>query len=228
MSAVRLVCLSDTHDSHRDLTVPDGDILVHAGDFTKRGREREVREFGEWLAELPHEHKLVVPGNHDFLCERDPEHARALLGDVHYLDGTTDAIEAAGLRCWGSPLQPWFHDWAFNRPRGAVLADHWRRAPASLDVLVTHTPPMGCLDRTRHSEAVGCADLARELDRIDPRLHVFGHIHEDRGTLRDSSGRLSVNACNCDLSYRAVHPAVVVRFEDGRAEIERSPREAGR
>ncbi|MEO0650595.1 MAG: metallophosphoesterase, partial [Planctomycetota bacterium] len=145
---IRIVCLSDTHSTHDSLEVPDGDLLLHAGDFTKRGKPVEVERFGAWLATLPHPTKVLVPGNHDFLCEREPERAKGLLGDVILLDGTTDVVEACGLRVWGSPLQPWFHDWAFNRERGPELAAHWASAPAPLDVLVTHTPPLGRLDRT--------------------------------------------------------------------------------
>jgi hypothetical protein len=229
---LRLVCLSDTHSAHGSLEVPDGDLLLHAGDFTKRGRPQEIERFGRWLGGLPHRHKVLVPGNHDFLCEREPDRARELLGDVVLLDGGrrrsgageadpagdppaphAGGIELAGLRLWGSPWQPWFHDWAFNLPRGEPLARHWATAPSGVDVLVTHTPPHGVLDRTVRGEAVGCEALAAALPRIAPRLHVFGHIHEDRGAHRGPGGRLSVNACSCDLSYRAVHPPVVVDWD---------------
>ena len=102
--ALRLVCLSDTHGRHAELDVPAGDVLVHSGDFTARGREREVADFGAWLATQPHAHKLVVAGNHDFLFETEPARARALLGNATYLqDGL---LELDGLRLWGSPWQP--------------------------------------------------------------------------------------------------------------------------
>jgi predicted MPP superfamily phosphohydrolase len=218
MTGLRLICLSDTHGRHDDLEVPEGDVLLHAGDFSKRGGEREIADFGRFLARQPHRHKIVVAGNHDFLCQRQPERARELLGDVLYLDGESATV--AGLRVFGSPWQPWFHDWAFNLPRGPALAAHWATAPPELDLLLTHTPPAGVLDRTRHGEHVGCADLAAALSRLAPKLHVFGHIHEDRGLQRLPHGGLAVNACNCDLAYRAVHPAVVIDWSaDG-------PREA--
>jgi Icc-related predicted phosphoesterase len=208
--SVRLVCLSDTHNLHERVQVPDGDILVHAGDFTSRGTVREVEAFGQFLARQPHRAKVVVAGNHDFLFQRDPERARQLLGDVHYLEDS--AAEVAGLRIWGSPWQPWFHDWAFNLPRGGALAAKWALVPDALDVLVTHTPPHRALDRTQDGSEVGCEELTSALARVRPRLHVFGHIHEAHGHA-SANGTLLVNACICDLRYRAVQNPVVIDWD---------------
>lgn len=207
MSTLRLVCLSDTHDRHEAVRVPDGDVLVHAGDFTGRGDPAAVEVFGAFLAGLPHRVKVVVAGNHDFLLEREPERARALLGDVVYLQDSGAEVE--GLSFWGSPWQPRFHDWAFNLPRGAPLAERWARIPEGLDVLVTHTPPFGVLDAIWNGRRVGCDDLALALDRVRPRVHVFGHIHESYGVI-ERGGRISVNACACDRRYRPVQPPVVL------------------
>jgi predicted phosphodiesterase len=74
---MRLVLLSDTHQRHDDLVVPDGDVLVHAGDFSRRGKEAEVVRFNAWLGVQPHRAKLVVAGNHDFLFEQEPAIARS-------------------------------------------------------------------------------------------------------------------------------------------------------
>ena len=92
------------------------------------------------------------------------------------------------------------------------LAEVWARVPTRVDVLVTHGPPMGVLDRTSRGESVGCEALAEALERIRPRLHVFGHIHESYGTL-EKGGTLFVNACNCNLRYRTVNPAIVVDLD---------------
>lgn len=204
---MRIVCLSDTHSLHDRLIVPDGDLLVHAGDFTKMGREPEVRAFDDWLATLPHRHKVVIAGNHDWLFERDPAKAKAILRHATYLLDTGTTVE--GLRVWGSPWQPWFYDWAFNLRRGPEIAAKWALVPDGTDILLTHGPPAGIRDRTAGGDDAGCADLLRELDRIRPRLHVFGHIHEGYGRT-DAPSRISVNASNCDLAYRPVNPPVVV------------------
>jgi predicted phosphohydrolase len=173
---LRLVIISDTHGLHESVSVPDGDILVHAGDITMDGRLSDAVAFDRWLGALPHRRKVVIAGNHDFCFERDPAKSRACLTNAIYLQD--EAAEIEGLKFYGSPWQPWFFDWAFNLARGPELRAKWNLIPADTDVLVTHGPPQGCLDMTRRGEPVGCADLAAAVRRLKPRLHVFGHIHE--------------------------------------------------
>lgn len=204
---MRLVCLSDTHLLHDRIAIPEGDVLLHAGDFTMGGTVSEVREFMAWYGSLPHRHKILIAGNHDFLFENDPVAARRLIPEgVHYLEDSGTEID--GVRFWGSPWQPWFFDWAFNLPRnGLELREKWWMIPAETDVLITHGPPHGMLDRVHDGTPVGCEELAAAIPRLDLRLHLFGHIHEGYGR----SG-IFVNASNCDLRYRAVNPAVVVEI----------------
>ncbi len=210
MSPLRIVCLSDTHMLHDRVEVPDGDVLVHAGDFTNRGSEADVAAFGEFLARQPHRHKVVVAGNHDFLFEDDRARAVALLGDVIYLQDAGVSID--GVAYWGAPWQPWFKNWAFNLERGEALAAKWELIPDATDVLVTHGPAQGVLDQVLSGEPVGCEELRRTLDRVQPRLHVFGHIHEARGSAQ-TGPTLSVNASNCDVGYHPRHSAVVIDFD---------------
>jgi predicted phosphodiesterase len=205
--AMRIVCLSDTHDLHDQLQVPDGDLLLHAGDATMRGSEAQIRAFDRWLASLPHRHKVVIAGNHDWAFERTPAAARGWLRAATYLED--DEVTVDGLRIWGSPWQPWFHDWAFNLDRGPAIAAKWDLIPAGIDVLITHGPPAGILDRTDQGDAVGCADLLAAVRRVRPKLHVFGHIHEAYGTLEQDGVRF-VNASNCSVRYRPVQPPIVV------------------
>lgn len=216
---MRLVLLSDTHGLHDSIpTLPDGDVLVHAGDVTRRGSLAEVRAFFDWLAPLPHRHKVVVAGNHDFAFQDQATDAEALVpAGVTYLNDSGTVIE--GVRFWGSPWQPWFHDWAFNLPRGEALARVWARVPDDVQVLVTHGPPAGVLDRViaPPGQHVGCEMLRERLASLSAlRLHVFGHIHEDYGVVEEgegSEGRLFVNACICDVRYRLVNAPVVVELE---------------
>ena len=201
---MRLVLISDTHNQQHILHLPEGDALIHAGDFTMRGTEAEVRAFGAWLGTRPHPHKIVVAGNHDFLFEREPRVARSLLpAEVHYLFESEVTLD--GLRFWGAPWQPWFLDWAFNLRRGEEIAAKWSLIPPGVDVLITHGPPMGTADRTVNGDDVGCADLALAMARVKPRLSVFGHIHEGYGVYGDK-----VNAAICDERYRPVNKPVVV------------------
>jgi len=203
---LRIVAISDTHAQHRAVDVPDGDVLIHAGDMTRHGDLDEVRDLNDFLGGLPHRVKLVIAGNHDFCFQDDREQAAALLSNCVYLQD--EAFEFDGLAIWGSPWQPWFHDWAFNLERGAALRAKWDLIPAGTDILITHGPPAGHGDRTARGEAVGCRDLLEAVERLRPRLHVFGHIHEAAGVTRNEHTTF-VNACSCDLRYRPSLPAIV-------------------
>lgn len=120
---------------------------------------------------------------------------------------------AGGLpvRIYGSPWQPEFCGWAFNLPRGPLLAAKWQAIPEDTDILITHGPPLDILDRNRGDERTGCADLAQHVKRVRPRLHVFGHIHDSYGTLV-LDGTTFVNACACDYDYEPVNPPIVVEL----------------
>jgi Icc-related predicted phosphoesterase len=195
---VRIVAMADTHGFHADLAVPEGDVLIHAGDLTQHGTLPELEAVRDWLRSLPHRHKVLIAGNHDFAFERKAAEARALFQEFTYLEDELAVV--AGLRIWGSPWQPWFHSWAFNLHRGPDIDAQWQRIPAGLDVLVTHGPPAGAGDLVWGEERVGCVDLRRHLARTAPRFHLFGHIHEDRGRWRvHRTECLNVTTSECTL-----------------------------
>lgn len=204
---MRIVCISDTHFLHAGLVVPEGDLLVHAGDFTNTGDLEEVAGFDAWFGALPHRHKILVAGNHDLEFEHRPDVAQALIRGATYLQDAEAEVE--GLRIWGSPWQPWFYDWAFNLQRGADIRAKWDLIPEGIDILVTHGPPAGHGDRTFDQREVGCADLLDAVRRIQPRLHVFGHIHEGYGITREGE-TICVNASSCTASYRPLNAPLVV------------------
>ena len=178
-SDITLVLIADTHGYHSDLSVPSGDILIHAGDLSQRGHLREVEDFNAFLAGLDHEHKIVIAGNHDFCFQEQPREARARLTNATYLEDQMTEVE--GLKIYGSPWQPWFYDWAFNLQRGPEIAAKWALIPRDTDILITHGPPHGIGDRTYDGRFTGCEDLLQRIEDIEPRLHVFGHIHEAAG-----------------------------------------------
>jgi Icc-related predicted phosphoesterase len=203
---VKIVCVSDTHDlPPRD--VPDGDILIHAGDLTMMGTFQQIVAAGNWLRSLPHKHKVVICGNHDWLFEKDQYLARHALGQgITYLQDSTATV--AGLKFYGSPWTPRCFDWAFNAD--AEIERYWKRIPEDTDILITHGPPRGVLDMTMRGEAVGCPALLSAVERIKPSVHVFGHIHEFGGRAMAQNGTVFVNAAS---GYRAEHPPVVLEFD---------------
>lgn len=159
-------------------------------------------------------------------------------GDTNKGD-TTHNGDASSLHVYGSPWSPEFCGWAYNVPRGQASWDTWAKIPgpaaseaaaeeaaaseaaselastsssssSACDILVTHGPPLGRGDLCHDGNRAGCHDLLWHVqERVRPRLHVFGHIHEDHGTSFDGH-TLYVNASNVNLRYEAVHPCIVV------------------
>ncbi|KAF8132916.1 metallophosphoesterase domain-containing protein 1 [Boletus edulis] len=197
---IRVVCIADTHNTHSaQPPLPEGDILLHAGDLTQSGTLPELCDALAWLSVQPHPIKIFIGGNHDGALA-EPE-TRAYIRQAYpaltYLENDVVQVTVRHhtLRIYGSPYTPQYGIWAFQYPRfppshphlsNAVhTVDHhpavvlWSAVPPQTDVLVTHGPPLGHLD---HS--AGCAALLSTLWRVRPRLHVFGHIHAARGVER--------------------------------------------
>lgn len=205
---MKLILISDTHTKHKDIKIPDGDILIHAGDISSRGRIYEVVDFIEWFTEQPHTYKIFIAGNHDFYFENKSESdVRALIpSDIIYLNDSGCTIQ--GLHIWGSPIQPAFHNWAFNRERGVEIKQHWDLIPQNTDILITHGPPYGILDKTIRGAHVGCEELSKIVEVIQPKVHVFGHIHEDYGTIKQGNTRF-INASVLNERYQTINEPVV-------------------
>ena len=228
--AVRIVIISDTHSRHRQMAraVPDGDILIHAGDFTNCGRVSEVQEFNDWFTSLPHPHKIVIAGNHE--VPFDPKvrgRGRFQKATAHpelhkiktFLDESKcvyledSAVEVAGIKFYGSPHQPAYgQGWAFNMERNSEeIRAKWAAIPDGTDILVTHGPPLGFLDQCSNGDRAGCEDLLREvIGRIKPKYHVFGHVHEGKTvfTPRGNEQKHLSLSCSarfsCDYSFAAL------------------------
>lgn len=177
---MRIVCISDTHELHRELELPPGDLLIHAGDFTFWGKSRRaIVDFNDWLGTQPHRHKVVVPGNHEYMLEADPSVAR-LVTNATLL--SNKAVELDGVQIWGSPLTPSYGG-AFGRSNAPDRIRVYNSIPADTDILVTHGPPYGVLDHTvEYPGPAGDPELRDAVIRIRPKLHVFGHIHAGYGT----------------------------------------------
>jgi len=178
---MRVVCISDTHGKYRGLQVPDGDILLHAGDITTYGRPLELDDFNKWLGTLPHTHKVVIGGNHDAaLAQNSVGFGKHILSNAHYLQDSEACV--GGVRIWGSPWTPEFNGWHFMLPRGPKLRAKWAKIPEGIDILLTHGPPAGKCDYSKHQRwYVGCDYLREAVIKVQPKYHVFGHVHESYG-----------------------------------------------
>ncbi|XP_037369308.1 metallophosphoesterase domain-containing protein 1 [Talpa occidentalis] len=228
----RFVCVSDTHSRTDPIQMPYGDVLIHAGDFTELGLPSEVKKFNEWLGSLPYEYKIVIAGNHELTFDQEfmadlikqdfyyfpsvsklkpenYENVQSLLTNCIYLQDSE--VTVRGFRVYGSPWQPWFYGWGFNLPRGQALLEKWNLIPEGVDILITHGPPLGFLDWVpKKMQRVGCVELLNTVQRrVQPRLHVFGHIHEGYGVMADGTTTY-VNASVCTVNYQPVNPPIVI------------------
>ncbi len=201
----RIVCISDTHNTH--LQLPRGDILIHAGDLTNQGTYGELQKTLAWLSLASgFKLKIIVAGNHDITLDapfyrqygsyfhnqqmQDSAACIELIAKtsgIVYLrhgartfelkneDGTTTRFKV-----FGSPYSPSRGLWAFGyAPEDA--ATKWADIPLDTDIVITHTPPKFHCDESATRGAAGCEDLRRALWRVRPRLAVCGHVHEGRG-----------------------------------------------
>lgn len=206
---MRLVCISDTHGLESLLPpLPEGDVLVVAGDFTGNGSSQDIRFFSQWLKKQTFKHKVVIAGNHDTLFEYDPFTARAMLKNCTYLEDSGVTIK--GIHFYGTPWQPVFMDWAFNLPKGESLQEKWDMIPQNTDVLITHCPPFGILDISHFSNThAGDEDLLQREKDIKPKVHIFGHIHEGYGQTKQD-GAVFINASICDETNTIKNSPIIV------------------
>lgn len=183
---VTVVCVSDTHNCQPEL--PEGDILIHAGDLTQAGTLKEIQDTIDWLDSQPHRYKVVIAGNHDVTLDENHAGAKHVgnmedirWGEVIYLQNSSVAVRCSHggeLKIYGSPFSLRHGNWAFQYPRSRnIWAEH--PIPADTDILITHGAPQGHLDL----DGLGCKFLLEALWSLEktPRLHVFGHVHAGHG-----------------------------------------------
>lgn len=217
---LRLTVLSDTHQLHRELDdLPGGDLLIHCGDFSFFSRSyAAIQDFALWLAEQPYRDKIVCFGNHEFAFEADPRR-RSVFENEGVIVLVNEGVEIQGLRIWGSPVTP-LYGGAFGVSSDLERARHWRGIPADTDVLITHGPPYGILDRSpTHSpgqqQSQGDPQLLQAVQTVHPLLHCFGHIHGAYG-VAEQNGTTYLNAALLGLAGDLAYPPVHMRFPRGR------------
>jgi len=207
---MKFVTISDTHGKHRNLNLPDGDIIIHSGDFCHYGSHSDLYDFLEWYKELEFEVKILIGGNHDFFAaEYSEQFMKILPKEITYLNDSGVTIN--GINIWGSPVQPDLVGWAFGKKRGAEMKIHWDLIPNDTEILVTHTPPFGILDKSRSGRSIGCEELSKKIKDLQLKVHVFGHVHASYGEKIIGSTKF-VNASNINSSKGLVNKPVVFEF----------------
>jgi len=225
--AVRFVCVSDTH-SRTDLDsfplIPDGDVLIHCGDFTQSSLQAEYEKFFKFLDSLPHKHKIVIAGNHDvaldvghyqksfskILGHKSPIDSNSIISELksHCIYLLEEELVIEGIKLFGTPYTSGNSaDWGFgySEPKGTK---HWNKIPRDVDILVSHSPPYGILDESLDNSH-GCQCLLNQVTNgIKPSVHVFGHVHEGYGILKKDS-ILFINAASVNKFRKPTNKPVV-------------------
>jgi Icc-related predicted phosphoesterase len=227
---VKLVCISDTHNKHRQIKIPDCDILISAGDYSSKGYDREIIDFYKWLNEQNANHIVSIQGNHELGWEANPEKCKKLALEhcpaVHLLEDQSINIE--GINIYGSAYTPYFYDWAYNAGRTITEAAHyrkpfigdiWAKIPENTNILVTHGPAYGILDEltyidgTPKGQFVGCVELGKRINELkELDLHICGHIHCAHGQ-KHIDGVSYYNASICDEVYQVTNPITIIEYE---------------
>jgi len=207
---LKVCCLADTHTLENRVYVPWCDLILHAGDITNTGELESLESFNEWCRKqtVP---VICIPGNHD--RSLPDQAAREILTHCTLLLDSETTFN--GYKIYGSPWTPWFggHYWAFNKYRGKEIKEVWDKIPKDTDILITHGPPNGVLDRVpRTYTPQGCEELRTILNGMKLKLHVFGHLHLQGGIKwQDPNNRTwYVNAAVCNEAYEPINPITVI------------------
>lgn len=209
---MRFVCISDTHNKHWNMkhSVPDGDVLLIAGDITSSGKLEDIFSFNNWLRQLSHKWKVTIAGNHDF-CFEDKilnNNAKELLSEAIYLEDSF--VEIEGIKIYGSPWTPKFYDWAFMK-EDDQLEKYWSLIPEDTDVLLTHGPPYEILDLTYRNCFAGSKSLKEIIQRSKIKYHIYGHIHEAYGIKKDNNLTF-INASICNETYKPINKPIIFDY----------------
>ena len=220
---MKITFISDTHTKHKQVTssLPGGDLLIHAGDLSSMGYKHEIQQFCKWFNSIEgYNHKAFIAGNHDWGFQNNNEKIMEIVNSYKDIDYLQDDMLMIGedydkmIKIWGSPWQPEFYNWAFNLPRnGWELGQKWSDVPVDTNILITHGPAYGFVDKViGRSENLGCELLADRIKTIKPKIHVCGHIHCAYGQ-KNFNGVEFLNASVLNERYEYENKPIVVDFD---------------
>ena len=208
---MKVICISDTHCKHGFIpNLPEGDMIICAGDISSRGYPWEIENFLYWFNSLDYKYKILIAGNHDFYFESNKKEAKKMLKKyptVIYLENSQKIIE--GIKIYGSPVQPTFFNWAFNVDRGEPIKQIWQKIPKDTDILITHGPAFGHGDYVYFdNKHVGCVDLLKKIEQIKPKFCIAGHIHNGHGVTKNEHTTF-INASVVNEEYEIAYEPII-------------------
>ena len=195
---MKILHLSDTHNKHNELqNLPEADILVHSGDFSFAGSQSETLDFLSWFIDLPYKYKIFIAGNHDdYLYNTDKI---GLPDNCHYLCHSAVTIE--GIQFYGVPM--FMEDRISGKYEEQIIS-----IPIETDILITHQPPFQILDRASNKN-YGHKLLLDMVKGIQPKHHLFGHIHDAYG-MTTIGATTFVNAAILDEQYELANDPILL------------------
>jgi Icc-related predicted phosphoesterase len=197
---ITILHLSDTHSKHHLLkNLPKADIIIHSGDVSFAGSESEIIEFIDWFGKLPYKYKIFVAGNHDDCLfganiEGMPE-------NCFYLCHSGVTIE--GVKFYG--ISMFMEDVISGAYNNNIL-----QIPIDTDILITHQPPYCILDFSANINYGDCILLQTVL-KIQPKYHLFGHIHDAYG-IEKIDNTTFVNAAILNQHYELAYKPVLLEI----------------
>ena len=194
---MRILHLSDTHNLHRELqNLPPADIIIHSGDMSMSGTVQEIMSFLDWFVALDYQYKIFIAGNHDYCLDgKNPKIIQSFLPEnCYYLHNNSVTIREC--KFWGIPF--FFSDDVSGNYQQLIA-----QIPHDTDILITHRPPFGILDRA-NDISYGYPDLLQAVLTVRPRYHLFGHIHDVYG-IRTTKDTIFANTALVDEEYRLLN-----------------------
>ena len=151
---MKVQIISDSHGKHGEIKIEeDIDMIIHCGDSTNwfdlLPNEQEFRRFLEWFLSLEVKHKVLIAGNHDAWATKLYNKEFIKSKGIIFLEH--EYVEIEGLKIFGSPYTPIFHNWHFMKDRSKINK-YWEYLEPNIDILITHGPPKGILDLSRNKE----------------------------------------------------------------------------
>ena len=202
---MKILHLSDTHGAHHRLKkLPEANVVVHSGDFCMVGEEREALDFLYWFCDLPYRHKIFICGNHDS-CLYGANIER-LDSNVHYLRNSD--VEIDGLKFYGVPM--FMADCATSRQ-----TYNYANIPDDKDILITHSPALGILDLDDSIDGefihYGSEEILKRVMKIQPRVHLFGHVHRQHGVM-EQNGIIFSNGAIMNDDYTKLNTPNIIEI----------------
>ncbi len=219
--SLKIVAVSDTHEQHKNLILPDGDVLIHSGDITNKGSLNAFEEFCNWMSTQNFAHKILIYGNHELGFQiKKKQKAADICKKYNIIHLQNSSVEINNYKIWGASWTPFFFNWEFNLHRGKDIAVQWAKIPDDTNVLITHGPPYGILDlvqdniwnagRDLHQ---GCADLLQRVKELKQlKAHIFGHLHLNGGKTQVENGVIFGNASICTEAYTPTNSPLVIEI----------------